>query len=564
MLKKLQSLLTPRDKRFVFLLLFLSLIVSIVEMIGISAIMPFISVASNFDLIDTNPYYARAYSFLGSESKVSFVLLFGGALLLFYVSRSLINYAYQYLLARFSFGRYHLIAFRLFQNYMGMSYKNFITKNSATLTKAIINEASNLTIVIAAVLFMISEIFVAILIYAMLLFVNYKITLTLTLLLGIKALGLGLTVSSSIKKEGQQREEFQKRFFEIIASSFGNFKLIKLQSNEKPIMDQFSHASWGFAHSNIINQALSHVPRLFLEAVGFAMMVGVIMYIVYKDQADVSGFVPLLSMYVLALYRLLPSVNRILDSYNRIMFHHRAIDIVYDDLNYDIDRVGEEPITFDETITLKDICFEYESGKPVFEGLNLTINKNERVAFVGESGSGKSTLVDIIIGLYKPKSGVITIDSTPLALENLKNWRKKVGYIPQSVYLFDGTVAENVVFGREYSESKIKSALKAANILEFLETKEGLFTNVGEGGVMLSGGQKQRIAIARALYGDPEILVLDEATSALDGETERKIMEEIYEASRDKTLIIIAHRLSTIEHCERIYRIEHGQLHAQR
>lgn len=218
---------------------------------------------------------------------------------------------------------------------------------------------------------------------------------------------------------------------------------------------------------------------------------------------------------------------------------------------------------FEREIRLQNVTFEYENHKPVFENLNLTLKKGQKVAFIGESGSGKSTLVDILIGLYKPKSGEIFIDETRLSLENLKNWRRKVGYIPQSVYLFDGTVAENVVFGREYNESKIKEVLKLANVYDFLQKKEGLFTKVGEGGVMLSGGQKQRIAIARALYGDPEILVLDEATSALDNETESKIMEEIYEVSQDKTLIIIAHRLSTIEHCERIFRIKEGGVHEE-
>lgn len=563
MLAKLRTLLTTKDKEFIFVLLLFSIIISIIEMIGISAIMPFISVASDFETIEAKRYFSVPYHYFGFTSPQGFVIAFGVILLFFYLFRSLINLFYQYLLARFSFGRYHLIAFRLFQNYMGMSYKDFITKNSSSLTKAIINEANNLTIVIAAVLFMISELFVVILIYGMLLVVDYQITLTLTLFLALKAWILGVTVSKKIKDEGDKREEFQKSFYEIIGSSFGNFKLIKLQSNEKPIMDKFANASWGYATSNIINQTLSHVPRLFLEAIGFSLMVAIILFLVYSKEGDISDALPLLSMYVLALYRLLPSVNRILDSYNRILFNHKSLGIVYDDLSYSLDSLGDSPVEFEREIRLQNVTFEYENHKPVFENLNLTLKKGQKVAFIGESGSGKSTLVDILIGLYKPKSGEIFIDETRLSLENLKNWRRKVGYIPQSVYLFDGTVAENVVFGREYNESKIKEVLKLANVYDFLQKKEGLFTKVGEGGVMLSGGQKQRIAIARALYGDPEILVLDEATSALDNETESKIMEEIYEVSQDKTLIIIAHRLSTIEHCERIFRIKEGGVHEE-
>jgi ABC-type multidrug transport system fused ATPase/permease subunit len=147
-----------------------------------------------------------------------------------------------------------------------------------------------------------------------------------------------------------------------------------------------------------------------------------------------------------------------------------------------------------------------------------------------------------------------------LSSKNLSSWRGHFGYIPQSVYLFDGTVGENVAFGHEIDEQKAIESLKQANIWEFLKAKDGLNTKVGESGVMLSGGQKQRIAIARALYRNPDILVLDEATSALDDETEAKIMDEIYEVAKDKTLIIIAHRLSTIRRCEKVYKIENGEI----
>jgi ATP-binding cassette subfamily B protein/ATP-binding cassette subfamily C protein len=182
--------------------------------------------------------------------------------------------------------------------------------------------------------------------------------------------------------------------------------------------------------------------------------------------------------------------------------------------------------------------------------LTLGIEKGQKIAFVGESGSGKSTLVDLICGIYRPNSGKIFIDNVELDNSNIVSWRKKIGYIPQSIYLFDGTIADNISFGREYNEDKLIKVLKQANIYDVLIEKEGLDTMVGEGGIQLSGGQKQRIGIARALYGEPEILVLDEATSALDSETEKAIMDEIYKISEDKTLMIIAHRLSTIEKCD--------------
>jgi len=560
LIDKLKSLLTKRDKQFLLGLFFFSIIISVIETVGISAIMPFISVATDFNLIHSNEYYSSVYNFFDFSSDVSFVVTFGFFLISFYFFRSSINLLYFYLLSKFTQGRYHLLAYRLFSNYMGMPYRYFVTKNSSNLTKSIINEAANLTQLISAVLFMMSEIFVVIFIYSMMLYVNYKITFLLTVILVLNALLMVKTVSVRVKQAGVIRERVQRRFYEIINKSFGNFKLIKLQSHDKDILEDFGDASFNFAKANIRSAVLTHTPRLFLEAVGFSIIVFIITYLVWKYDGNVSNLLALISMFVLALYRLMPSVNRIMNSYNQILFLHKSLDIVHADLSYEQEKLGDQKISFADKIEIKNLKFEYQEDTPVINGVDLVIKKGSKIAFVGESGSGKSTLVDIIIGLYKPKEGNILSDDSLINEDNIKAWRSKVGYIPQSVYLFDGTVGENVAFGLPYSKDKVDAVLKQAKIYEFLETKEGRDTLVGEGGVMLSGGQKQRIAIARALYIDPEILVLDEATSALDDATEKQIMSEIYEVSEDKTLIIIAHRLSTLDRCEKIYRLEDGKI----
>ncbi|MEA1918104.1 MAG: ABC transporter ATP-binding protein, partial [Campylobacterota bacterium] len=521
MIDKLKSLLTKRDKHFLVGLLIFSIFISLIETAGISVIMPFIAVATDFNLIHTNSYYSYMYSTFNFTSDVTFVITFGASLILFYIFRSAINLLYFYLLNRFTQGRYHLLAYRLFENYMGMPYKDFVGKNSSTLTKSIINEAQNLTTLISAVLFMMSEVFIVIFIYTMMIYVNWKITLLLTVVLVLNALLMVKTVSKKIKQAGVIREEVQKKFYEIINRSFGNFKLIKLKSNDKEMLGEFGDASYAYASSNITNATLGQVPRLFLEAVGFGIIVFIITYLVWKYEGNVSGALAIISMFVLALYRLMPSVNRIMSSYNQILFVHKSLDIVHNDLMYSSEDLGDEDITFHNSISIKNLSFEYEKDKLVLQNINLEIKKGSKIAFTGESGSGKSTLVDIIIGLYRPKNGTIASDSLHVDDTNIKAWRSKVGYIPQSVYLFDGTVAQNVAFGSTLDLARVDDALKKAKIYEFLKTKDGADTFVGEGGIMLSGGQKQRIAIARALYGNPEILVLDEATSALDDETEK-------------------------------------------
>ncbi|MCK5895052.1 MAG: ATP-binding cassette domain-containing protein, partial [Endozoicomonadaceae bacterium] len=241
---------------------------------------------------------------------------------------------------------------------------------------------------------------------------------------------------------------------------------------------------------------------------------------------------PTLSMFVLSLYRLLPSVNRIVSGYNSLIYRYKSIEIVSEELQTKQEFLSSEKIIFDKKIYLSNVDFSYQyKSKNVLTDINLTITKGEKVAFIGESGAGKSTLVDLIIGLYQPNKGTIKIDNAIVNKDNLQNWRSQIGYIPQQVYLFDGTIAENICFGRNLDSALLEEVLKQANIFDFLQTKDGINTLVGEGGIQLSGGQKQRVAIARALYGHPEILVLDEATSALDDKTEQKIMDEIYNIS---------------------------------
>ena len=238
-IKKLRSLLTRRDKQFLLGLFFFSIIISIIETVGISVIMPFIAVATDFDLIHSNEYYTKVYNMLSFDNDAKFVITFGVVLIFFYIIRSIINLTYYYTLNRFTQTRYHLLAYRLFENYMGLPYKNFITRNSSTMTKTIVSEATNLATLIASILLMMSEVLVIIFIYSMMLYVNYKITFVLTIFLTLNALLMIKTVSAKIKKAGKMRSEMQKRFYEIINRSFGNFKLIKLQSNDKEILKDF-------------------------------------------------------------------------------------------------------------------------------------------------------------------------------------------------------------------------------------------------------------------------------------------------------------------------------------
>ena len=557
MIKKLNFLLTRSDKKFLVILLFMSLLLSVIETIGITAIMPFISIASNPELIYSNEYYKIAYDFFNITSSKEFIIYFGVSLICFYIFRAVYTLYHGYLMIKFSMNKYIIFANKLFENYINMPYLEFTNRNSATLSKVIITEALQLAFLVQSVLVLFSEIVIIVILYILLLIVDVQMTLILTLLLGLKVLFLMMTVSKKIKIKGDERAIEQDKFYRIITETLGNFKIIKFISNQTKLVTGFLKISKKYAHINVINTTLQLVPRSVLEAVGLSTLMGVVIFIVISDDNAIN-VIPIISMYALALYRILPAITRILGNYNNIIFYSSSLDIVYEDISYTYKREFDENILFINNIKIEALNFSYNKNKNIINNLNLEIKRGQKIAFTGESGSGKSTLVDLICGIYRPNSGKILIDGVELDNSNIVSWRKQIGYIPQAIYLFDGTIAQNISFGRDYDEEKIIKVLKQANIYDVIMEKDGLDTLVGEGGIQLSGGQKQRIGIARALYGNPEILVLDEATSALDTATEKAIMDEIYKASEDKTLMIIAHRLSTIENCD--IKIDVGKL----
>lgn len=560
MLKKLFAVLSLQDKRFFYALLAFSVLISFIESFAISLIMPFVSVASDFSLFERNAYLRQIDEFF-SLPKYELVAYFGLLLIVFYVLRAFLNALYFYLLARFSKGRYHLFALRLFRKYLNLDYESFTRQKHSALLKTITQEAFNLSTMLASFLLMMSELFVVALIYALMLVVDYQITLFLSVFLLANALILVRVLSPMMKKAGAKREVAMSAFFETLSMNLNNFKFIKLKGKEESVAHLFSEQSFAFSRANITSETINAFPRLFLEAVGFCVLVFIVVALIWQRQSDIHTALAMISLFVLALYRLMPSANRIITSYHDLLYYKNSLDIVYNALYEKDENLGDEKVSFEKDLVLKNVNFAYKNKPLLFENLNFTLKKGEKIAFIGESGSGKSTLVDMLMGLLPPNSGEILVDGRKLSAQNLKNFRQKIGYIPQQIYLFNDTIAKNIAFGEEFDEKMLERVIKQANLQSFITSlKDGANTLVGDGGGNLSVGQKQRIAIARALYLSPQILVLDEATSALDNESEAKIMSEIYKISSDKTLIIIAHRLNTIEQCDKIYRVEKGKI----
>jgi ATP-binding cassette, subfamily B, bacterial PglK len=557
--KILRQLLSYKDKILLLILLVSSIFISIIETISVSALMVFISIATNFGFIAKNSYTKKFYLSLGFSQYNHFIIFLGIGLILFYGVRFLLNSIHIYYMSKFAQTRQHSFAAKMFNNFLLLNYKKFVLNDQAKMHQTIIGHSAQISAILTALLTIMAEFFTVFCIYAMLFMVNWKMTLILTIFLSIKVYFVVHFFSNRIQHAGKKSQQYALALGRATGNTFNNYKFLKLLSHNEILLKRFSDASRGLSLSNTVNLVWQSLPRFVLETIGFSILISVILYVIYMYN-NASSVIPTVAMYALAFYRFLPSVNKIIASYNQILFNQHAIEPIQNFLKIETEQQGTNPLFFNKVIILKSITFSYNKKSIIFDNTSATFQKGEKIGFIGDSGAGKSTLVDIIMGLLQLEQGSIIVDNIPINENNLQTWRRLIGYIPQSIFLFKGTVAENIVCGRLRNDKNIISALKKAQIYDFLQQKEGMETSVGDGGILLSGGQKQRIAIARALYDDPDILVLDEATSALDNKTEAGIMNEIYDIGKEKTLFIVAHRLSTIDRCNKVYCVKNQKI----
>ncbi|EAL9266652.1 ABC transporter ATP-binding protein, partial [Campylobacter coli] len=354
MLKKLFFILSKEDKNFLFFLLVFSVFISFIESFAISLVMPFITLASDFSYFDRSKYLIQLKDYLALP-VFEIIVYFGVVLIVFYVLRALLNSYYFHLLARFSKGRYHAIAYKVFAKFLNTDYENFTQKNQSEILKSITGEVYNLSTMISSFLLMMSEIFVVLLLYTLMLLVNYKITLFLSLFMIINAFILIKVLSPIVKKAGLKREEAMKNFFEILNINLNNFKLIKLKTKEDGVLNLFKTQSEIFAKANITNESVSAMPRIYLEGVGFCVLVFIVVFLVFKNQSDISGILATISIFVLALYRLMPSANRIITSYHDLLYYRSSLDIIYQILKQKEESLGEEKIDFDKELRLENL-----------------------------------------------------------------------------------------------------------------------------------------------------------------------------------------------------------------
>lgn len=559
-----------RDKHKLALLTGAIVIGSFLELFAVMVFMPFIDVLQNQGTIQTKWYLKMIYDLLGLQSAQRFMIILAVCIIVVYVVKNVYLIIEKDYIFRFSYNTQMKLSTRLLAAYMKEPYTFHLNHNIAVLQRSVYEDTSRFMQVILYALELGAELMVAAVLVIYLLVISKTITIIVLGLLTVFVGGFLLVSRKYSRRFGFENQGYEGKIFQWMNQSLGGIKEIKILERETYFTNEFGKYWKKYARGLRIARTISILPKYTVEAVSMTgLLVAVIVKLVFGE-ADMVYFISQLAAFAVAAMRLMPSVGRINEHASNMLYAFPSVELVYHDLTAveNLDGSDGQEYRADwklkKGICVQGLSYHYpDTEEWVLKDVNFTIQKGTTVAFIGSTGSGKTTMVDIILGLLTPVGGVVMADEINIH-EQPKTFHAQVGYIPQTIYLSDDTIRNNIAFGvqeERIDEEAVRVAVEKAQLKEFVESlPHGLDTIVGDRGVRLSGGQRQRIGIARALYHDPEILVLDEATSALDNETEAAVMEAIEHLQGMKTMIIIAHRLTTIRNVDVIYEVADGSV----
>ncbi len=574
MFQHLIQILNKKQKKQAVILFFLLVLVSLLEMLGVSVIIPFIITMMEPETITQNQYVAIIIEMFHIQNQKQILYLVAGLIVIVYILKNGTILWVNYFQTNYRNTLEKDLSVEMLSSYMKRPYTYFLDTNSAEVMRGITGDIASIATVIDSFSGFLAETLTCICIGGFIILLDPFIAIYLLAIAGITALLIVLVFKKKLSVCGiETREAFSQRQQQAYQAVNG-IKEITVMQRRSSFVKQYEIASEKARRYNNTYLFISKVPSRLIETIFLGGLV-ILVCISVKESTSQAGFISVIGALGVAAVRILPSISNITGYINALVYNRPALEEAYDNImqarEYDV-KLNENYSTkmtrdnngFADKIEINNISWKYKENLPfVLQDLSMEIKKGEAVAFIGESGAGKTTLADIVLGLFKPEKGQILVDKKDIFTMPIE-WAKMIGYVPQTVFLTDDTIRNNIAFGipeEEQDESKIWYALEQAQLKDVVNKLDsGLDTIVGERGVKFSGGQRQRIAIARALYYNPDILVLDEATSALDTETETAVMESIDALHGKKTLIIVAHRLSTIAKCDKIYEIKQGQV----
>jgi len=569
--EKIKIIFTKSELRRLVYIFIGILIMGLFEVVGVSSIAPFIAVVTSPDLIHENVYLNSLYGFFDFQTELNFIVFLGICVIsILFISNCYLAFMTS-TITYFSSMLTYRLQVRLLENYLMQPYSFFLDRNTSDLGKNILVEVGRVTNgFIMQLLLVLSKVIIAIFLFSLLLYINPIVAITVTLVLGSAYWGIFKLVRQRLLKIGKKATKENYTIYKTADEAMSGIKDTKLHSSEVEFVKRFAVPSKELQRYNAQKTIISFLPRYLFEVIAFGGIIGIIISLISTTTlSDAKTFMPIITLYVMAGYRLMPALQQIYSGLTNIKFNLPAFEALVHDfsssMNEKVEQIQHATIPFEDKFEISQLSFSYEnSDTKILDKLNLIVYPNTTVGIVGSTGSGKTTLIDLILGLLVPESGFISLDGVEINKHNISAWQNNIGYVPQSIYLTDDTIEANIAFAKSRDKINIDKAIKAAkmaNLHKFITTLPDQYkTFVGERGVRLSGGQRQRIGIARALYHDPTVLVLDEATSALDGITENAIMDAINNLSHKKTIIMIAHRLSTVKECDIIHMMKNGRI----
>jgi len=574
MLKKIFFLLSKQEKKKIILLIFLSMIMAVFDILGISSIAPFITLLINPELITSNELLVQLYNLslsVGISDQKQFMFLFG-IIVFFLIIFSLIMRAITiYALTLFSLMQEYNIGKRLVEGYLRQSYSWFLNRNSSELGKSILSEVKQvIDLALFPMINLITHTIVAIALLSVLVINNPQLALTVGIVLLVFYGTILILMKNFLTRSGSQRLQANEARFEAVSEAFGAAKEVKLGGLEQVYVDRFSKPAKIYSRSQAWATIIATLPRYIIEAIAFGGMILFILILMSKGGSFLS-IIPTIGLYAFAGYRLMPVLQQVYSSITRLRFSKIALDTLYNDIkkikSFEINNIENSysNIELKKSICISGVSFNYPgTNKKSLDNVNIFINAYSKIGIVGTTGSGKTTIVDIILGLLNSENGTLKVDDVVINSKNKRSWQRSLGYVPQQIYLSDASISSNIAFGidpKKIDLHQIKNVAKTANLHNFIvKLPYGYNTIIGERGVRLSGGERQRIGIARALYHNPKLIIFDEATSALDNVTEKSVLDEINNLKNKVTIIMIAHRLATVKNCDLIFLLEDGKI----
>lgn len=569
--RKILALLDRRERRAFYWLVFLTLVMGLIDTFAVATILPFLAVVANPAMVERSPILAALYNGLGFGSTRDFLLFLGGcvfAIVTFGIAFRAFGF---YTIAQFTRMRSLSLATRLLARYLAQPYSWYLDRHSAELGRKVLGEVIEVVSgSIASALRLMPNVVIVLLLILLLVALQPVAALVAAALVSVCYGIVFLLIQGRLNALGEDRLEANRQRFQIFQNALGGIKDVKLLNLEHSFLGQFRGPAIQLANAQAKMTIIGDLPRHVLEAVAFGGMILFVLWLLVAGDGRLDAIVPILGVYAFAGFRLFPTIQQVYAGVATMAFGKPGLDSLYRDLTQAwVDAAPDNsalaPLQLRQRLELDQVRFAYPSaGRLALDGLTLAVAAHSTVGLVGTTGAGKTTAIDILLGLLEPAEGALRVDGVVIDRDNVGAWQKSVGYVPQTIFLIDDTIAANIAFGipaDRVDRAALERAARVAQLDVFVATlPKGFDTLIGERGARLSGGQRQRIGIARALYRDPDMLIFDEATNALDNTTERAVMDAVKALGHDKTIVIVAHRLTTVRHCDAIFVLDHGRV----